>query len=109
LFSLTGIGLLRDLAYEGGIDVLLCLNPDRLAWQYVHQCLLLDEFQRWGMAVQFINQPDLEETPQNRLLSGVQGLFAEYERAAMREHMIVSPFLILVWRNFRTVLFTTFL
>jgi site-specific DNA recombinase len=71
---------LRDVAYEGGIDMLLCLSPDRLARQYVHQRLLLDEFQRWGVAVQFINQPDLEDTPQNRLLLGVQGLFSEYER-----------------------------
>lgn len=78
---------LRDLAYEGGIDVLLCLSPDRLARQYVHQCLLLEEFQRWGVEVQFIHQPDLEDTPQNRLLLGVQGLFAEYERAVMRERM----------------------
>jgi len=78
---------LRDLAYEGGIDVLLCLSPDRLARQYVHQCLLLEEFQRWGVEVQFIHQPDLGDTPQNRLLLGVQGLFAEYERAVMRERM----------------------
>jgi site-specific DNA recombinase len=78
---------LRDLAYEGGIDVLLCLSPDRLARQYVHQCLLLEEFQRWGIRVQFIQQPDLEDTPQNQLLLGVQGLFAEYERAVMRERM----------------------
>jgi len=76
---------LRDLAYEDGIDVLLCLSPDRLARKYVHQCLLLEEFQRWGVDVQFIHQPDLEDTPQNRLLLGVQGLFAEYERAVMRE------------------------
>ena len=78
---------LRDLAYEGGIDVLLCLSPDRLARQYVHQCLLLEEFQRWGVRVQFIQQPELEDTPQNQLLLGVQGLFAEYERAVMRERM----------------------
>jgi site-specific DNA recombinase len=78
---------LRDLAYEGGIDMLLCLSPDRLARQYVHQCLLLEEFQRWGVRVQFIQQPELEDTPQNQLLLGVQGLFAEYERAVMRERM----------------------
>jgi site-specific DNA recombinase len=78
---------LRDIAYEGGIDVLLCLSPDRLARQYVHQCLLLEEFQRWGVRVQFIQQPELEDTPQNQLLLGVQGLFAEYERAVMKERM----------------------
>jgi site-specific DNA recombinase len=39
---------LRDVAYEGGVDILLCLSPDRLARQYVHQRLLLDEFQVGG-------------------------------------------------------------
>lgn len=78
---------LRDLAYEGGFDVLLCLSPDRLAREYVHQRLLLDEFQRWGVTVQFINQPNLEDTPQNRLLLGVQGLFAEYEREVIRDRL----------------------
>jgi len=78
---------LRDVAYASGIDILLCLSPDRLARQYVHQRLLLDEFQRWGVAVQFINQPNLEDTPHDRLLLGVQGLFAEYERAVIRERM----------------------
>lgn len=78
---------LRDVAYEGGIEMLLCLSPDRLARQYVHQRLLLDEFQRWGVAVQFINQPDLEDTPQNRLLLGVQGLFSEYEREVIRDRL----------------------
>ncbi len=37
--------------------------------------------------MQFIQQPELEDTPQNQLLLGVQGLFAEYERAVMRERM----------------------
>jgi site-specific DNA recombinase len=53
----------------------------------VHQRLLLDEFQRWGVTVQFINQPNLEDTPQNRLLLGVQGLFAEYEREVIRDRL----------------------
>ncbi len=35
----------------------------------------------------FIHQPDLEEVAPNRLSIGVQGLFAEYERAVMRERM----------------------
>jgi site-specific DNA recombinase len=78
---------LRDVAYEGGIDMLLCLSPDRLARQYVHQRLLLDEFQRWRVSVLFINQPNLEDTPQNRLLLGVQGLFSEYEREVIRDRL----------------------
>jgi hypothetical protein len=44
LFSQIGLGRLRDLSYEGGIDTLLCLSPNRLARQYGHQCLLLEKF-----------------------------------------------------------------
>jgi len=78
---------LRDLAYEGAFDLLLCLSPDRLARQYVHQRLLLDEFKRWGISVQFTCQPELDDTPQNHLLLGVQGLFAEYEREVIRDRL----------------------
>jgi site-specific DNA recombinase len=78
---------LRDLAAEGSFKVLLCLSPDRLARNFVHQRLLLDEFQRYGIQVIFVNQPPLTDNPQGQLLMGVQGLFAEYERAMITERL----------------------
>jgi len=78
---------LRDQAAEQGFTVLLCLSPDRLARQYVHQRLLLDEFEREGVQVQFLNQPALEDSPSSRLLLGIQGLFAEYEREVITDRL----------------------
>jgi len=78
---------LRDLAAEGSFKVLLCLSPDRLARNFVHQRLLLDEFQRYGIQVIFVNQPPLTDNPQGQLLMGFQGLFAEYERAMITERL----------------------
>jgi site-specific DNA recombinase len=82
-----GLDKLRDQASEGLFSVVLCLSPDRLARHYAHQWMLLDELQRVGVKVIFVNQPQIEESPQGQLLLGVQGLFAEYERALISERL----------------------
>lgn len=78
---------LRDLAAAGLFGVVLCLSPDRLARQYAHQWVLLNELQRCGVQVIFINHPQLDDSPQQQLLLGIQGLFAEYERAMITERL----------------------
>jgi site-specific DNA recombinase len=76
---------LRDQAAEGAFAVVLCLSPDRLARQYAHQWVLLDELQRVGVKVIFTHQPPISDDPQGQLLLGIQGLFGEYERAMITE------------------------
>ena len=78
---------LRDLAGEGLFETVLCLSTDRLARQYAHQWVLLDELQRAGVKVVFVNQPPVGDDPQGQLLLGIQGLFAEYERAMITERL----------------------
>ena len=78
---------LRDLAAEGIFDVVLCYSPDRLARHYAHQWVLLDELRRVGVEVIFANQPAAPEGPQGQLFLGIQGLFAEYERAQITERL----------------------
>jgi site-specific DNA recombinase len=65
--------------------VVLCLSPDRLSRQYAHQWVLIQEFRGVGVKVIFVNQPPVAENPQGDLLLGVQGLFAEFERAMIAE------------------------
>ncbi len=78
---------LRDLAAEGLFEVVLCLSPDRLARQYVHQWVLLEELRQAGVTVVFVNQPAVADDAQSQLLLGIQGLFAEYERAVITERL----------------------
>ena len=75
---------LRDLASAGGIDRLYVLCPDRLARSYAYQMLLVDELQRCGVELVFVNR-DLGKTPEDHLLLQVQGMVAEYERAKIIE------------------------
>jgi site-specific DNA recombinase len=78
---------LRHLASDGAFAVVVCYSPDRLSRNYPHQWVIMDELQRHGMRVEFVNQPDLGDNPQAQLLLGVQGLFAEYERAMIKERL----------------------
>lgn len=83
----AGLDRLRDLAAEGLFDTVLCLSPDRLSRQYAHQWILLEELKRVGVKVIFVNQPSVEDNPQGQLLLGIQGLFAEYERAVITDRL----------------------
>lgn len=75
---------LRDTVAMGSIERLYVHNPDRLARKYAYQVLLLDEFQRAGIEVVFLNRA-IGQTPEDHLLLQVQGMIAEYEHAKILE------------------------
>jgi site-specific DNA recombinase len=75
---------LRDQAAQGALDRLYVHSPDRLARNFAHQMLLLEELQRSGLEVVFLNHK-IGESPEGDLLLQVQGVIAEYERAKIRE------------------------
>jgi site-specific DNA recombinase len=75
---------LRDQVAAGALDRLYVHSPDRLARNYALQVLLLDEWQRAGLEVVFLNRP-IGQSPEEDLLLQVQGMMAEYERAKILE------------------------
>jgi site-specific DNA recombinase len=75
---------LRDLAAQGCVDVVLCYSPDRLARKFAYQALLVEEFNRAGVRVEFVNGPR-GDSPEDQLLIQFQGMFAEYEKAQLME------------------------
>jgi site-specific DNA recombinase len=79
-----GLERLRDLCASGGVERLYVHSPDRLARKYAYQVLLIDEFQRMGVEVVFLNR-ELSHSPEDELLLQVQGMVAEYERAKILE------------------------
>jgi len=80
-----GLDALRDTAEAGRLDAVWCLSPDRLARMYAYQVIVLDELARHGVAVLFHDTPPLADDPQAQLLTQVQGVIAEYERAKIAE------------------------
>src|SRR4051794_2176250 len=80
-----GLDALRDAAEAGLIERVWCLSPDRLARVYAYQVIVLDELARHGVGVRFTDAPPLNDDPQAKLLTQVQGVIAEYERAKIAE------------------------
>jgi site-specific DNA recombinase len=79
-----GLEALRDLAAQGCLDVVLCYSPDRLARKFAYQALLIEEFSRAGVRVEFVRGPR-GDTPEDQLMVQFQGMFAEYEKAQLME------------------------
>lgn len=75
---------LRQDAKSKNWEAVLAYDPDRLARRYSYQELVMDELREAGIEVLFVTTP----TPKNgeeKILQGVKGLFAEYERAKIAE------------------------
>src|ERR671938_1442972 len=68
----------------GELDRVLILAPDRLARHYAYQYVVVEELERAGCEVLFVNGPG-GHTSEERLVREVHGLFAEFERAALQE------------------------
>ncbi len=75
-----GLDALRDAVAAGEVDTILCLCPDRLSRNFLHLGILLEEFEKHGARVVFLNQ-QVDDTPEGKLLLQIQGAVGEYERA----------------------------
>jgi site-specific DNA recombinase len=81
-----GLARMRDRAAARALDVVLVTAPDRLARNYVHQVLLLEELQGHGCEVRFLDRP-MGQDPHDQLLLQIRGAVAEYERSLIAERM----------------------
>jgi site-specific DNA recombinase len=81
-----GLDRLRDMAASGTLDRVLVTAPDRLARKYVHQVLLIEELERTGCLVEFLDR-SMSQDPHDQLLLQIRGAVAEYERSLIAERM----------------------
>lgn len=81
-----GLDRLRDRAAARNLELVLITAPDRLARNYVHQVLLLEELEQHGCRVQFLDRP-MSQDPHDQLLLQIRGAVAEYERTLISERM----------------------
>jgi len=81
-----GLDRLRDAIKGREVDRVLVTAPDRLARNYVHQMVLLEEWSRAGCAAEFLDRP-MSDDPHDQLLLQIRGAVAEYERTLIAERM----------------------
>jgi site-specific DNA recombinase len=66
--------------------VVLITAPDRLARNFVHQMVVLEELQRRGVRVVFCDRP-WSDDPHEQLVTQIRGAVAEYERTLIADRM----------------------
>ena len=81
-----GLDRLRDRVARRELDLIAMTAPDRLARNYVHQVLLLEELEKYGCRVEFLDRP-MSQDPHDQLLLQIRGAVAEYERTLITERM----------------------
>jgi site-specific DNA recombinase len=64
----------------------LITAPDRLARNYVHQMVILEELERHRIRVLFIDRPPSDD-PHEQLVLQIRGAVAEYERTIIADRM----------------------
>ena len=81
-----GLDRLRDRAAVGAFERVLITAPDRLARNYVHQMLLIEELTQHGCQIEFLERP-MSNDPHDHLLLQIRGAVAEYERTLIADRM----------------------
>ena len=81
-----GLDQLRDRVGAGELDQVILTAPDRLARNYVHQMVLIEELESHGCRVEFLDRP-MSQDPHDQLLLQIRGAVAEYERTLIAERM----------------------
>src|SRR4029453_9371166 len=81
-----GLDRLRDCVSTAAFDRILVTAPDRLARKDVHQVLVIEELERKGAQVEFVDRP-MSQDPHDQLVLQIRGAVAEYERSLIVDRM----------------------
>src|SRR3989304_4620873 len=81
-----GLDCLRDRIAAREIDCVVMTAPDRLARNYVHQMLLLEQLEKYACQIEFLDRP-MSQDPHDQLVLQIRGAVAEYERTLIADRM----------------------
>ena len=70
-------------------EAVLIYDPDRLGRRYFYQELVMDELKQLGIETLFVTVPPVKDL-NDRMMGGMRGLFAEYERAKISERFRIG-------------------
>ncbi len=73
-----GLDRLREQSAQAHFDRVLITTPDRLARKYIYQMLLIEELEKSGCQVEFLERP-MSQDPHDQLVLQIRGAVAEYE------------------------------
>lgn len=80
---------LRYDAKNREFDAVLIYDPDRLGRELFLQQIVINELKKIGIEILFVTMPPIKNAS-DKLLFGVRGLFAEYEKAKIAERFRIG-------------------
>lgn len=84
LLQRPGLSALREAVRTGAVQMVVALDPDRLARNLSYQLLLTEEIERAKARLEFVNF-EWRNTPEGQLFYAVRGAIAQYEKEKIRE------------------------
>lgn len=83
-----GLSKLRDIIQtDEKPEIVIMYEPDRFSRNLTNQLVLTDEIVNKGIQLEFIDF-EWKNTPEGRMFYQLRGMFAEYERAKLKERTI---------------------
>lgn len=86
-FDLPELAKVLDLARNGGFDVLIVRELDRLSRALAKQLIVEQELKQAGVAIEYVLY-DFPDTPEGNLNKNLRAMLAEYEREKIKQRMI---------------------
>lgn len=86
LLARPGLDAMRDAAAKKEFDTIYIWDRDRIGRKFYLQELILEELNELGIEVMDIHGSKVD-SPEDKILLGFKGLFAEYEKAKIGERM----------------------
>lgn len=75
---------LREFIKTNKVDTIIIFDPDRLSRRFAYQMILTVEFEELGVELAIV-KGEIGDTPQQKLLFNMRGVFAEYELGQLIE------------------------
>ncbi len=80
-----GLDQVRALIQRREVDAVIIFATDRLTRRLAHLLILREEFQRAEIELHFVRRGKSEDTPENRMMENIEGVFNEYWREKIIE------------------------
>lgn len=84
LLQRPGLSALREALKAGTIDMVVVLDPDRLARNLSHQLLITEEIEKAKAKLEFVNF-EWRNTAEGQLFYAVRGAIAQFEKEKIKE------------------------
>jgi site-specific DNA recombinase len=84
MLARPGLDKARDAGTNKKYETLYIYDRDRISRKFIHQGLILEEFEKSGVELKILHDPEIKSA-EDQVMVQMKGVFAEYERVKIAE------------------------